>query len=110
MYGLFHPCDRNYLNILEYMYEQKVSAASASQNDNSQSLWNEALKIGNEILIAYNKLYPRYDINTALMSLKLGKIASYLEKNAEAKGKSSLTLARCNKESDGLTPPPQILS
>ena len=92
MYGLFHPCDQNYLNILEYIYEKKVSTASAYQNENSVRLWNEALKIGNEILVAYNKLYPRYDINTALMLLKLGKIASYLEKNAEAKGKSSLIL------------------
>ena len=92
MYGLFHPCDHDYLNILEYMYEQKVSEASTCQNKNSNPLWNVALKIGNEILIAYNKLYPRYDINTALISLKLGKIASYLGKNKEAKGKSPLQM------------------
>ena len=74
------------------MYEQKVSEASTCQNKNSNPLWNVALKIGNEILIAYNKLYPRYDINTALISLKLGKIASYLGKNKEAKGKSPLQM------------------
>ena len=93
MYGIFHPCDSNYLYILESMYEKKVSEANQFQGENSRRPWVEALKVGNEILVAYSKLYPRYDINTALMALKLGKIASYLENNSEARGK----ILYCNK-------------
>ena len=87
MYGIFHPCDSNYLYILESMYEKKVSEANQFQDENSRRSWVEALKVGNEILVAYSKLYPRYDINTALMALKLGKIASYLENNSKSRGK-----------------------
>ena len=86
MRGIFHPCDSNYLHILEYMYERKVSEASTSENENIPTIWRDALRIGEEILIAYKQLYPQYDVNTALMSLKLGKIASFLEDNAKAKG------------------------
>ena len=69
------------------MYEKKVSEANQFQDENSRRSWVEALKVGNEILVAYSQLYPRYDINTALMALKLGKIASYLENNSKARGK-----------------------
>ena len=86
MHGVFHPCDSKYLAILEYMYEQKAAEASKYEDANAFHFWKKALKIGDEILIAYDKLYPRYDINTALMALKLGKIASYLEKNVKARG------------------------
>ena len=86
MNGVFHPCDSNYLTILEYMYERKVSETSNGICENTQRTWIEALEIGEEILIAYRKLYPRFDVNTALMSLKLGKIASYLEEDIKARG------------------------
>lgn len=68
------------------MYEKKVDETSTSTNENVQTIWRDALKIGKDILIAYKQLYPRYDVNTALMSLKLGKIASYLEDNEKARG------------------------
>ena len=87
MYGVFHPCDRNYLTILEHMYEQNVSEASRCPDEKSIQHWNDALKIGEEILLGYRTVYPRYDVNTALMALKLGKIASYMENNTKARGK-----------------------
>ena len=87
MYGVFHPCDRNYLTILEHMYEQNVSEASRCPDEKSLQHWNAALKIGEEILLGYKTVYPRYDVNTALMALKLGKIASYMENNTKARGK-----------------------
>ena len=68
------------------MYEKKVDETSTSTNENVHTIWSDALKIGKDILIAYKQLYPRYDVNTALMSLKLGKIASYLEDNEKARG------------------------
>ena len=86
MRGVFHPCDSNYLLILEYMYERKVSETSVCKDKIIQRTWKEALEIGEQILEAYKKLYPRYDVNTSLMSLKLGKIASYLEDDMKARG------------------------
>ena len=86
MRGVFHPCDSNYLLILEYMYERKVSETSVCKDEIIKRTWKEALEIGEQILEAYKKLYPRYDVNTSLMSLKLGKIASYLEDDVKARG------------------------
>lgn len=85
MRGVFHPCDSNYLLILEYMYERKVSETSVCKDEIIQRTWKEAFEIGEQILEAYKKLYPRYDVNTSLMSLKLGKIASYLEDDVKAR-------------------------
>ena len=68
------------------MYERKVSETSTCKNEDIQRTWKEVLTIGEEILIAYKELYPRYDVNTALMSLKLGKIASFLEEDFKARG------------------------
>ena len=68
------------------MYEKKANETSTSINENAHAIWSEALEIGKGILIAYKQLYPQYDINTALMALKLGKIASYLEDNKKARG------------------------
>ena len=87
MYGVNHPCDRNYLTILEHMYEQNVSEASKYPDEKSLKHWIAALKIGEEILLGYRTVYPRYDVNTALMALKLGKIASYMENDTKARGK-----------------------
>ena len=84
MRGLFHPCDSNYLAILEHMYEQKISSTCDEGRN-----WKEAMEIGEEILIAYEKLYPPFDVNTALLALKLGKLASYLETNRLARGNKS---------------------
>ena len=97
MRDIFHPCDSNYLAILEHMYEQKISSPC---DDGSN--WTEALQIGSEILIAYEILYPPNDVNTALIALKLGKLASYLEKNSLARGRKAiyyrgyLWLVTCN--------------
>ena len=68
------------------MYEKKVDETSTSTNENVHTIWSEALEIGKDILIAYKQQYPQYDVNTALMALKLGKIASYLEDNKKARG------------------------
>ena len=68
------------------MYERKVSETSKCKNEDIQRTWKEVLTIGEEILIAYKELYPRFDVNTALMSLKLGKIASFLEEDLKARG------------------------
>ena len=88
MQGLFHPSDTNYLGLLEHMYEKIIS----SSNVDDERKWNKAMGVAQEIMEAYEKLYPPYDINTALFALKLGKIASYLEKNKNCRGMDLVVL------------------
>lgn len=62
----FHPFDKTYLDVLESCYERQVASES----------WNEALASGRDLLIAYGRMYPKYDVNTALLLLKMAKMSN----------------------------------
>ena len=74
MIGLFHPCDASFLPILEHLYESYIS----------QSKWKQAYVVAQLSLSAYQVLYPKFDVNTGLILLKLGKLASHLGFDREA--------------------------
>ena len=65
MRGVFSPCDRNYLELLEMFYEQTIS----------EEKWDLALELGLKLLTGYRRLYPVYDVNVVLMLLKIGKLS-----------------------------------
>lgn len=65
MSKIFSPCDRNFVEVLETFYEQTI----ATEN------WELALDLGLKLLMGYRRLYPVYDVNTALMLMKIGKLA-----------------------------------
>ena len=65
MRGVFSPCDRNYLDLLEMFYEQTIS----------EEKWDLALELGLKLLTGYRRLYPVYDVNVVLMLMKIGKLS-----------------------------------
>ena len=65
MSKIFSPCDRYFVEVLETFYEQTI----ATEN------WELALDLGLKLLMGYRRLYPVYDVNTALMLMKIGKLA-----------------------------------
>jgi hypothetical protein len=64
MSQIFSPCDRKFIDVLEYLYEKSIS----------DQQWEPALDFGLKLLTAYQRLYPVYDVNTALLLMKLGKL------------------------------------
>ena len=44
------------------------------------------MELGREILVGYQELYPKYDVNTGLMFIKLAKLSNLLERTREALG------------------------
>jgi SET and MYND domain-containing protein len=82
-----HPYDKTYLDILEMLYEQRISR----QN------YEACLVVTKPILEHYHRFYPKYDVNTALMELKTAKLCAYLDKFEQAedhlaKAKDMLTV------------------
>ena len=61
MKKVFHPYDKTYLDLLELLYEQRISAEN----------YQGALEVACLILKHYRRNYPKFDINTALMALKI---------------------------------------
>jgi len=76
MVGLFSPCDANFLQVLEYLYESRVS----------EGKWREAYTAARLTVESYRLLYPKFDVNTCSMLMKAGKLASYLVLDDEAEG------------------------
>ena len=71
---VFHPCDKLYLDLLEYVFQGHFDKAD----------WEKAMEVGLVIIEGYKVLYPRNDVNTALLHLKIGKMANYLTRLAVA--------------------------
>ena len=69
-----HPYDRLAVDYYESLFEQRMGRED----------WNGALEVSALLLIPYRLYYPKYDINTALMALKAGKLALYLDRLIEA--------------------------
>ena len=61
----FHPCDKLYLDILDHCLDSQIRDRK----------WAQALTTGKEILLAFTALYPKFDVNTALLYLKLAKLS-----------------------------------
>ena len=68
MCKIFSPCDRKFIEVLEHLYEGAISGET----------WPMALELGLKLLTAYQRLYPVYDVNTALLLMKLGKLSWYV--------------------------------
>ena len=68
MKEIFHPFDKTYLDLLELLYEQRVS----------QENFEGAFEICRLILKHYQRHYPKYDVNTALMAMKAAKLGAFL--------------------------------
>lgn len=64
MSKVFSPCDRKFIDVLEYLYEDSISGER----------WSMAHELGLKLLGAYQRLYPAYDVNVALLLMKLGKL------------------------------------
>jgi hypothetical protein len=65
MSQIFSPCDRKFIDVLEHMYESSISGEQ----------WEVAREVGLKLLTGYRRLYPAYDVNVALIHMKLGKLS-----------------------------------
>ncbi len=74
MKSCFHPFDWRYCQTVEAAFDEALDG----------TLFEEAYDIARDILTAYERFYPEFDVNTGLMLLKAGKIALYLDKLYES--------------------------
>ena len=74
MQPIFHPYDKKYLDLLEILYEQRISKED----------YPGSLEVCLEILKHYHKHYPQFDINTGLMEMKAAKLCVLMDKLDEA--------------------------
>lgn len=74
MKSVFHPFDKKYLDLLEIVYEQRLAKGN----------YQATLEVGLEILMHYQHHYPKYDLNTGLMEIKIAKLLCLLDKVDEA--------------------------
>lgn len=71
---IFHAYDKNYLDLLEILYEQRVA----------QENIEASLEICLQLLQHYRRNYPEYDVNIGLMELKAAKLCAFLNKLTQA--------------------------
>jgi hypothetical protein len=62
------------------LYEQSITGEN----------WELALELGLKLLTGYRRLYPVYDVNVALMLMKIGKLAWLVPFYRAKAGKSLL--------------------
>merc|ERR550519_192851 len=74
MQPIFHPFDKKYLDLLEILYEQRLTKEE----------YQGSLDVGLQILQHYHRHYPQFDINTGLMELKAAKLCLLLDNLDEA--------------------------
>ena len=72
--GVFHPFDKTYLDLLEYLYELKI---------NEQD-FEVSLEVATQICQHYQEYYPKYDVNVGLMAMKVAKLSTYLNRMNQA--------------------------
>jgi hypothetical protein len=65
----FHPHDALFCQVLEPAFDQALEMEE----------YEEAFDVGRDIMVAYDKFYPEYDVNRGAMLLKMGKLALLLD-------------------------------
>ena len=71
---VLHPFNKTYLWLLESCLVRYLDKED----------WHLALECAKELLVAYSKFYPRYDVNTALLLMKLAKLSHFLHWSLDA--------------------------